>query len=315
MSILWEGIGHQKEKIYLQKVIERKNVFHAYFFYGPSGIGKREIANTFLQSLFCSSLTDTKPCGECVDCREIEKEIHPDLLRIRSEEDIKIDAIRNVLQRFSYRASGEEYRALIIESAERLTLQASNALLKTLEEPGRHHIIILIAESLENIPLTVLSRVIPFHFQLVSQTEMLRWLEQETDAKNARIIASLAHGKPSYARELLKKKSFIQHEKNIQEIIDLLSLNRSKRLEAIEKWSKKSSWNFFQSFFRDLVLLRLGLDEHVSALSFREPLRKLSFRYSQKQLEQVLFLCTAYKKYENQNVSPRLLLQNFFLAF
>jgi len=137
---------------YLQKQLNSGKISHAYLFIGPKNTNKLEIAESFIASLFCS-------CNKCTICRQIKKRIYPEILYIAPlKEQILIEQTRKVRLFLANKSINHSWRMVLIEKAHTLTKQAANALLKTLEEPGKKQIIILVAEKLNTLPNTVISR-------------------------------------------------------------------------------------------------------------------------------------------------------------
>lgn len=151
-------IGQERAKALLKSALSSKRVAHAYLFAGPSGSGRREMAQAFAQALFCER-GGTDSCGECLECRKVLHGNHPDLHVIAPDgATVKIDQIRTLQRELSYRSVQAGYKIYIIESAETMTVQASNSLLKFLEEPPSPVVAILLAPSAQAVLPTILSR-------------------------------------------------------------------------------------------------------------------------------------------------------------
>ncbi len=133
----------QKSCERFKRLLKTQRLAHAYLFLGPAGSGKMATALSVAQMVNC--LQDDRPCGNCPSCRKIASANHPDVHMIGSidEESIKIDSVRQMLGRAGLRAYEAAMKVFIIKDAQRLTTEAANALLKTLEEPPPHTLIIL----------------------------------------------------------------------------------------------------------------------------------------------------------------------------
>ena len=133
---------------------------HAYLLTGASGLGKRTLAMVLASALFCTS--ENKPCGHCEACRQFFDGNNPDLLTVYSEDNkqIGVDRVREIVQKTSQHAFGEGYRVVLIEPVEKMTLQAQNCLLKSLEEPIANVVFLLMTHELTATLGTIASRCV-----------------------------------------------------------------------------------------------------------------------------------------------------------
>jgi len=161
-------IGHERQQRLLLTQLKRGSFSHAYLFTGASGIGKRAVAEAFAGAVLCQkkdSRARLGGCGECESCKMIILGTHPDLLRVESQteegvqETIGIDAIRALKNRASQTALAAGYKCFIVDDAAQLTREASNSLLKILEEPQGDTIFILVASDESRVLPTIRSRV------------------------------------------------------------------------------------------------------------------------------------------------------------
>jgi DNA polymerase-3 subunit delta' len=160
-------IGQERAKRLLQNALRQSKVAHAYIFAGPSGTGRKRMAQTFVQALFCPNSPDDA-CGTCIECRKVKHGNHPDLFWIEPDgSSIKIDQIRELQQQFSYRSTASGTKVYVLNEADRMTVQAANSLLKFLEEPQSPAVAILITENGQALLPTIQSRA-----QWVSFTPM-----------------------------------------------------------------------------------------------------------------------------------------------
>jgi len=150
--------GQHRAKSLLQNALATRKIAHAYLFAGPSGSGRREMAQAFAQAIFCER-HGNDACGECLACRKVLHGNHPDLHMIVPDgAAVKIEQVRTLQRDLSYRSAGAGYKVYIIESAETMTTQAANSLLKFLEEPPSPVVAILLAPSAQAVLPTILSR-------------------------------------------------------------------------------------------------------------------------------------------------------------
>lgn len=148
-------IGHQAVLKNLTTALTRPP--HAFLFCGPSGIGKKLAALGWAQGLLCQG--KNKPCGRCPSCQRVEKRQHPDLFLVETTEaTLKIETIRDVQNFISLKAFEGQAKVVIIDEAHMMTAQASNSLLKTLEEPPENSFFVLVTSNRGAILQTIQSR-------------------------------------------------------------------------------------------------------------------------------------------------------------
>lgn len=152
----------------LKKSLSAGAIYHAYIFAGPEGIGKSALASAFAQGVLCKAKTD-RPCGVCDACRRFLTGVHPDYKVIESKKSsIGIDAVREVIEDININPYMSDYKVYIIKNGENMTVQAQNALLKTLEDPPGYAVIIILASNIEKLLPTVVSRCLVYELKPVS---------------------------------------------------------------------------------------------------------------------------------------------------
>ena len=155
----WQIIGHDWAVDLLRRSLEAGRMAHAYLMSGPSQVGKTTLALALAKALNCTYADP--PCGHCPSCLQIEHGTHPDVQLIVGDgarESIKIEQIR-VLQREAVLSPYEGgYRVFVLRRIDRASVEAANSLLKTLEEPPPHVVLVLTALDPEALPATIVSR-------------------------------------------------------------------------------------------------------------------------------------------------------------
>ncbi|MBR0384767.1 MAG: DNA polymerase III subunit delta' [Eubacteriaceae bacterium] len=199
-------IGQEPIKKALSGAISRDELGHAYLFTGPDGIGKRTLAEAFARAVLCTS-GEERPCGVCKSCVLSAKGIHPDLMHIVPEKGtIKIDTVRKMMHYFADVPRMEHGRLIIIEDSARMTAQAQNAILKSLEEPEPGHIFILTAESAGALLPTIVSRCACFTLMPLNNDQMAAFLRAQGCPPSQRAaIISDSRGLPGRACEILRE--------------------------------------------------------------------------------------------------------------
>ncbi len=193
MASFNEIVGQEQIKEHLQGAIKQGKVSHAYIINGENRSGKEFIAKIFAEALLCEN-KGTDPCGECHSCRQAESMNHPDIIFVKHAhpssvgiDDIR-DGINNTVQIKPY--SGP-YKVYIVPETEKMTIQAQNALLKTLEEPPEYVVIILLSTSTDALLPTILSRCVTLNMKPVCDDDMRTFLMKEVKVTDYKILIRL----------------------------------------------------------------------------------------------------------------------------
>jgi DNA polymerase III subunit delta' len=198
----------------LQQRRQRDALPHAILLGGPAGLGKRAFADAFACSLLCDSPTqDAYGCGTCRACRFVKAGTHPDFVRIGLElrddgkprTEITVDQMRALGERLGLTAQFGGARVVLIDPADALNVSASNALLKTLEEPTAGAIILLVADHPARLSATIRSRCQRVDLRVPATGEALDWLrDQDVDKAQADDALRASEGNPGRALEWLR---------------------------------------------------------------------------------------------------------------
>ena len=171
-------IGNDKIKETLKNTIINKNASHSYMFIGVEGIGKRLIAKEFAKRILCNN--EKIDCKECKSCIEFESNNHPDFLLLEPDGNlIKIDQIRDMQKKIQEKPIVSKRKVYIINDADKMTKEAQNCLLKTLEEPPEYMTIILVGSNESMFLPTIKSRCMIIHFEPLKNNEIKEYLQNE----------------------------------------------------------------------------------------------------------------------------------------
>jgi DNA polymerase-3 subunit gamma/tau len=205
-----EVIGQEHISQTLKNAISEKRIANAYLFSGPRGCGKTTMARIFAKALNCKDGPTIKPCGVCENCIEISKSSSVDVLEIDGASNNGIDEIRTLRENVKFSTASSKYKIYVIDEAHQITVQAFNALLKTLEEPPSHVVFVMATTEQHKIPITILSRCQRYSFKLISSVEMvcaIRNIGQkegfEIDDEALNIVTSASGGSMRDALSLL----------------------------------------------------------------------------------------------------------------
>ncbi|HUX35508.1 MAG TPA: DNA polymerase III subunit gamma/tau, partial [Candidatus Paceibacterota bacterium] len=180
---LSELVGQETNVEILKNAAIQNRLGHGYLFYGSRGTGKTTTARLLAKLLNCEKRQEDpefaklgEPCNECRSCKEIDANTSFDVIEIDAASNRGIDEIRNIKESIRTAPVGSKYKVYIIDEAHMLTGPAFNALLKTLEEPPAHAILVLATTEYEKLPATITSRVQRFIFKKQPKTKIMEKL-------------------------------------------------------------------------------------------------------------------------------------------
>ncbi|AFC33739.1 DNA polymerase III subunit delta' [Paenibacillus mucilaginosus 3016] len=263
--------GQDRVKQVLQNSLRSDKVSHAYIFTGPGGTGRREMAKAFAQAIYCKVLPDDA-CGQCLDCRKVEHGNHPDLHWIVPDgSSIKIEQIRDLQKQFAYRASASGTKMYVLEQADKMTVQASNSLLKFLEEPTSQVVAVLITDNGQALLPTIRSRSQWISFLPMGRVQMKEKLLAEGHAPLlVQIAVHMAAGTEA-ARALIQTNGFAELRNLVIQLAkESLTRLPSALLTAQQKLAKGEFSEQLPQFMdmlilwlKDMVQLCLGSRDDI----------------------------------------------------
>jgi DNA polymerase-3 subunit gamma/tau len=233
------GQGHVTDT--LANAIRNDRVAHAYIFSGARGVGKTTAARILAKALNCLHGPTPDPCGECDSCKEIATGSSLDVIEIDAASNRGIDQIRELREMVRYAPAGSRNKVVILDEAHMLTSEASNALLKTLEEPPDRVIFVMATTEPENLVDTIRSRSQHFHFRALTFTEITARLEEIASKENLQIepgalavIARMAEGSMRDALSLLEQaRAYCGDAISAKQVRELLGVVPEDALEEL----------------------------------------------------------------------------------
>ena len=245
---------------HLREEMLSSRVVHAYLLTGPAGTGKRALADICARALCCQNQGE-RPCDVCPSCRQFLSGNHPDFIRLKPEKSIGVDAVREVIERLAVKPYEADRHVVVIEQADKMTAQAQNALLKTLETPPGRDVFFLITTQMTALLPTIVSRcrVVRFHYLETEEAEAAlkaRGLPEE----RARLLARLSQGSVGRALEMDASEEWWQLRDKALAALDALHESQDVAVAALPLSEKKEQANgildILELCARDLMALQ-----------------------------------------------------------
>lgn len=228
----------------LDELLVEQRLPHALLLSGADGIGKERFARAFAARLLCQSPRDGVACSQCKSCSLLAAGTHPDFMWLTLETDdkgktakaIKVDQVREVVEFAAKSSQMAGWRVVVITPAHLLNVQAANALLKTLEEPGRETALMLVTSQPLSLMPTLRSRCQQHPLPVPTEAEALAWLVPQTgDEERARLLLALSRGAPLAALALQEADWFSQREALLRDLMQL-GQQRQTALATAQRW-------------------------------------------------------------------------------
>jgi len=202
-DIVGTAAGH------LRREMQSARVVHAYLFAGPAGTGKRSLADICARALLCTGMGE-KPCDLCPSCRQFLSGNHPDVKRISPEKSIGVEAIRELIDALAVHPYESDRHVVLIEEADRMTPQAQNALLKTLEMPPGDAVFFLMTDQMTALLPTIISRCRIVRFSYLEEKECISVLvgQHGMTEGRAKLLARLSMGSVGRAIEMDQSEQY-----------------------------------------------------------------------------------------------------------
>ena len=322
MAKFTDVIGQDDIKKQLQGAIEQGKVSHAYLIQGEPRSGKEFIAKIFAQTLQCEK-KGIESCGECHSCVQAEGMNHPDIIFFAHEKPnvIGVDDIRNgIKETVMIKPYASEYKIYIMEDADKMTPQAQNALLKSIEEPPAYAVFILLCSNLELMLPTILSRCVVMHMKPVRDDEYLMQELKITDYK-AEICIAFARGNVGRAKSLASSEDFDKIRKEalalLKNIYDMEIAEIMSSLKQINAYGFDIGdyLDIMAVWYRDVLLFKATHD--INHLIFKDEIQyitKVAARSDYEGIETVIESLEVAKTRLRSNVNFELAMELLMLT-
>ncbi len=331
---MWQVIGQKRVISLLERCVERRSVAHGYLIVGPAHIGKMTLALNLAQALNCRSTEP--PCGECAECVRIAEGKHPDIQVLSLEQtgeteekarsEISIEQIRDVQRSAALPPFEGTCRVYIIDGAEHLSNEASNCLLKTLEEPSDYVYFILLTTNDRFILPTVQSRCQRLDLFPLSAEEIRDTLKQgnQADPEQAELLARLSHGCPGWAIQAVASPDALSvRNERLAEVIELMGASIEHRFDYAARLAGKFGKNrslvyetldTWLDWWRDLLLVKCGCEHDITNIDYEHLLQQIARRCSLESVRQAIAAVQSAGEHLKQNINPQLGLETMMFS-
>ncbi len=325
MAKFTDIIGQEQLKEHLQNAISTNKVSHAYIINGERNSGKEFIARIFAMALQCEK-GGVEPCNECHSCKQALSHNQPDIIYISHEKPntIGVEDIRTQINGdIDIKPYSSPRKIYIMNEGEKMTVQAQNALLKTLEEPPEYAVILILTTNVDELLPTILSRCVVLNMKPVTDAQVKKFLMEELGVPDykANICVAFARGNIGKAKLLASSEEF---EKVKDEAITLAKHINDMEINEIVKAIKKiSEYKFdvndyldiLSVWYRDVLLFKATKD--INSLIFKEEIQqimKVSDRSTYEGIETIVNALQQAKRRLESNVNFDLTMELLLLT-
>lgn len=325
MGSFKDVVGHKDVIRYIQNIVKEDKVTHAYIINGEKGSGKKMLATLFAATLLCEK-GGQDPCNTCHSCIQAESGNHPDIILVTHEKpnSIGVEEIRQqVNNTVGIKPYQGPYKVYIIPQADMMTVQAQNALLKTIEEPPEYAVVMLLTENADALLATINSRCVMLKLRNIRDTLIRKYLMEKLMVPDykADVCAAFAQGNMGKAIMLANSEHFNEireeavrllqhvHEMDLSEIIESVSRVTEYKLEITDYLDIIMIW------YRDVLLYKATQDTARVVLKDQiKYMKEQAKKSSYEGIELILKSLEKAKARLRANVNFELVMELLFLT-
>ena len=324
-------VGHNKIVNHLKNAIQMDKVSHAYIINGEDNSGKLMIAEAFAMALQCEE-GGPEPCGKCLSCRQAMERNQPDIIFIGQDEmmeekktkSISVDDIRTLLNNdIVIKPYSSKYKVYIVDHAEKMNVQAQNALLKTIEEPPAYGVIILLTSNADSFLQTIRSRCILLNVKTVEEELIKKHLMKKYQVPDykAEVCATFAQGNVGKAIQLAASDSFNEMKQDVLALVkkiddvEIYELSVTIKHTNAYKQRMDEYLDLLTLWYRDLLYLKATDD--VNNLIFKDEvydIKKQAAKKSYSGIENILHAIELTRTRLKANVNFDLVIEMLLLT-
>lgn len=286
-------VGHEKIIGHFQNAVRFNKISHAYILSGEEGAGKRLLAQLFSMTLQCEK-KGVSPCGTCRSCKQSEGFNQPDIKWVAHEKpgSIGVEDVREqVVGDMQIKPYSSPYKIYIIDEAEKLTVQAQNSLLKTIEEPPEYGIVMFLTTNMEGFLPTILSRCTALTLKPAADSEIVRYLTENVHVpeEKAKLFAAFAQGNVGKAVRIASSESFEALKRHALGLLNHIdTMKEPELLDALGeiagfKENIDDYLGFMLVWLRDALLFKITKDANILVL--KEEISGISKRAAKSSYE------------------------------
>ncbi len=314
----WDILGHDWAVDLLREHVVKGSLRHAYLFTGPQGVGRRTLALRLAQAINCPQPpAPGEPCRACRTCQQIERMQHPDLSIVQAEAEgavLKVEQVRELQRSLALTPYEARYRVALLLRFEEANASASNALLKTLEEPAPQVLLILTAESAESLLPTIVSRCEVLRLRPSSVEQVAQELQERKGMApdQADLLAHIAGGRVGYALRLSESPEQLEQRSAwLDDHQRLLAASRVERFAyaegiAKEKDVMRKALAIWLTLWRDVLLRSSGASAALTNPDRAPEIDALAERVGRAYALRVTAVIERTQELFDRNVNPRL---------
>lgn len=320
-------VGHESIVEHLKSAVLLDKVSHAYILNGDKGAGKKTIASAFAQTLQCECEdAGLRPCGKCHSCIQAESGNHPDIIWVKHEKpaSIGVDDVRQQLVAdLQIKPYSGRYKIYIIDEAEKLTQQAQNALLKSIEEPPAYGIIMFLTTNSDLFLPTILSRCVSLNLKLLSSALIEKYLMENYKVVDyqARFAAAFSQGRLGRAISIVTADGFNEFKDDVIHVLKYIDdMEINEVIAAVKDAAKYKQTiddyiDLMIMWYRDVLLYKST--NNANSIIFKDELkyiRKNAMERSYKGLDNIITAMNKAKVRIAANVNFELALELMLLT-
>ncbi len=315
-------IGNEDVKDYFIKALTKDHLSHSYIFEGPYGVGKKTFARKLAKAILCENRDEDKACHRCQSCHMVEAGTHPDIITIEKDTKVtKVDNIReNIVREMEIKPYQSNHKIIIVNAADTINIQGQNAMLKTIEEPPKYGIIILVCENLASMLPTIKSRCITVRFNSLSKERMNEYLQGKGIGEAERqVYAKLSEGSIGVINDILQDETYIELRKQSAAYLERLGKANLLQLYDLvkeitdQKEQIEQILEFWLYWYRDVAVIKTSGSDDLYYIDYQKQLldmsQNITYNKVSQNIESIKYAILDIK----QNIYSTFVIENLLL--
>lgn len=298
-------IGQEQVKKHLQEGIKKDSISHAYIINGEVGSGRRLLASALTKTLLCENRTESgDACGHCKSCLQTDSNNHPDVRFVTHEKaSIGVDDIRDqLINDITIKPYSSSHKIYIVPDANKMTEQAQNALLKTIEEPPEYAVIILITENAQNLLQTIQSRCVVLNTRPLDKEAITEYLIKnlQMEPEQAKIAAGFCQGNVGKAIHFASSDDFHEMKEDTLHLLKRIDdMDITEVMTMVKELNQRKGriteyLDLMLLWYRDVLMFKVTKDANI--LLYRDEYKAISNQASSRNYEDIENIIKAIDK-------------------